>query len=475
MKAAPGDLVPVTLSFFRQRRALLAALLALCLGLLLRVGMLRWLYFPQGDTLIYGGIAKNLLLHGRYALSGAGGLPYPTLIRLPGMPFLLALCFRIFGLDNYFFFSCLQIALDLVTCLLVADLVRRIAPPARARRAALVALWLAALCPFTASFTANAMAETPTLFAIALALWSATCFRQRPRWTMALGFTFAVTLATLLRPDGALVAVALAPALVFGLSREAIAAKKLVQMIVVCLLLALTPFALWMARNARVFHIVQPLAPRLATDPGEDPHLGWEAWIKSWCVDFASTYEIYWYVPGDRIRIDKLPARAFDTPAQRAKTAALIDDYNRNFELTPARDARFAQLAQERLAAHPWRTRLGLPWARLADMWLRPRIENLPLDMDWWNYARHRAESRIALGYGLLNLLYLGLAVIGLWKRHPFGIAMLAYIVLRSALLLTVEAPETRYTIECFPMLFALGGLALASRDGGTRKAGTRD
>ena len=39
--------------------------------------------------------------------------------------------------------------------------------------------------------------------------------------------------------------------------------------------------------------------------------------------------------------------------------------------------------------------------------------------------------------------------------------AMLAYILLRSALLMTVEAPEARYTIECFPMLFVLGGFAL--------------
>ena len=39
--------------------------------------------------------------------------------------------------------------------------------------------------------------------------------------------------------------------------------------------------------------------------------------------------------------------------------------------------------------------------------------------------------------------------------------AMLACFLLRSALLATVEAPEARYTIECFPMLFALGGIAL--------------
>jgi len=40
--------------------------------------------------------------------------------------------------------------------------------------------------------------------------------------------------------------------------------------------------------------------------------------------------------------------------------------------------------------------------------------------------------------------------------------AMLAYMLLRSALLLTIGAPETRYTLECFPMLIAGGGVALA-------------
>jgi hypothetical protein len=29
-------------------------------------------------------------------------------------------------------------------------------------------------------------------------------------------------------------------------------------------------------------------------------------------------------------------------------------------------------------------------------------------------------------------------------------------------LLWTVQAPETRYTLECFPMLFVLGGVAIA-------------
>jgi len=61
-----------------------------------------------------------------------------------------------------------------------------------------------------------------------------------------------------------------------------------------------------------------------------------------------------------------------------------------------------------------------------------------------------------------LNALYLLLAIVGLSMRPRFGGALLAYLLLRSALLWTVQAPETRYTIECFPMLFVLGGVAIA-------------
>jgi hypothetical protein len=42
--------------------------------------------------------------------------------------------------------------------------------------------------------------------------------------------------------------------------------------------------------------------------------------------------------------------------------------------------------------------------------------------------------------------------------------AIVAYCVLRSLLLATIEAPEARYTIEVFPMLCILAGAACASR-----------
>jgi hypothetical protein len=468
--------------------------LALAAGLALRLWMLGKLFDVNGDMLIYGDLAKNLLLHGQYALTLPSGEIYSTLIRLPGYPLFLALCFKIFGMENYFAAACVQIALDLLGCLLLAAFVRRIVPQRR-QTAALITLWLAALCPFTASYTVAPLAETPTLFMLALAMWAMARFHDDPRWVNALWFTFAITAATLLRPDGALAAVAFAPVLFFGIGRHyhrpqgvqqpptgleprttagpetgatsekkgEVSLRKLVRIAVVCVLLALTPFAVWTARNWRVFHVIEPLAPRLATDPDESTNPGWERWVKSWCLDFVSTYEIYWNVPGDKLDVSELPNRAFDTQAEYAETAALAEDYNTHgMALTPGIDAGFERLAEERIAARPLRYYIWLPLGRVTDMWLRPRVENLPIDLDWWVYAHHHAETEFSWAYAGLNALYLALAAVGLSFRPRFCGALLAYLLLRSMLLGTVEAPESRYTLECFPMLFVLGGVALA-------------
>jgi hypothetical protein len=137
-------------------------------------------------------------------------------------------------------------------------------------------------------------------------------------------------------------------------------------------------------------------------------------------------------------------------------------------------------LAAERIAANPLRYYVWLPVGRVADMWLRPRVENLPIDLDWWVYAHHHKETEFSWAYVGLNGVYLILALAGVCVRPRlstprtkncswgprFWFALLAYLVLRSVLLLTIEAPEARYTLECFPMLFALGGVAM-SRVGG--------
>ena len=464
LNALPARRLAPSTAACAGKRLWIAGVLAIVAGLVLRLWLFRQLYQVNGDSLIYGDLAKNLLLHGRYALSSPGGGLDPTLIRLPGYPLFLAICFRFFGMENYFAAGCVQIILDLAACLLIADLARRIAPAAAGRGAGMAALWLSALCPFSAAYAGIALTEAPTLFTLALAARATVRFRERPGWPAALVFTFAVVAVALLRPDGALAAAALAPALVLGLPGSFVAPRRLARIALVCMLLALIPFAAWTLRNWQVFHVFEPLAPRMANDPGEDPHLGWQSWVKTWSLDFVSTYDIYWNVPGDRLEVSKLPTRAFDSPAQFAATEALADDYNRSgMQLTPALDARFAALARERTAAHPFRTYVGLPLGRVTDMLLRPRVEDLPIDLDWWVWSRHPAETLFSWSYAGLNALYLALGFAGICLRPRLWLAFAAYFVLRCALLASVAGPEARYTLEFFPFLCAFGGVALAS------------
>jgi len=447
---------------FRGVKALSSAVAAVVAGAALRIWMLRKFFEVNGDSQLYGDMAKNLLLHGRYAVTDGTGMLHSTLIRLPGYPLSLALCFRIFGMENYFVAACVQIPLELLGCVLLAMVASRITTPHGRAAAAHATLWLAALCPFTAIYSAEPLTEAPTLFAIALALWALVRYQNTRGWGSALAFTFAITYAALLRPDGVLVGAALFLPIVFAVWPAGDLLAAHLRKLVACLLLALAPFTLWTIRNAHVFHLFQPLAPRYATDPGENTWPGWQRWVKTWCLDFVSTYQVYWSMPGAPIDIKQLPSRAIDSPAQFAETAKLLADYDANGdELSTELDARFSQLAEERIAAHPWRSRVLLPLGRMADMWLRPRVENLPIDLDWWVYRHHYAETRFSWFYAGLNAFYLLLGLAGLLMRPRLWTWMLLYLVLRSALLCTIEAPEARYTLECFPMLFVLGGVAL--------------
>lgn len=429
---------------------------ALVGGLILRLWMMR--AFPQvsGDALIYGTIARNLLQHGVFAL-GTGAL-HPTLIRLPGYPLFLAACFRIFGVENYNAAGYLQIALELASCLLLAGFVGRVASP----RAGLNALWLATMCPFTAVFSGAPLTESPTFDAICLALWSLDRYLSGKRFPFLYLSLFicALSAAALFRPDGALLAFALWPALLFSRPSTQSLRPALLKALAAGII-AVIPFAFWAQRNWRVFHVFEPLAPRYANDPGEDPHMGWQHWVKTWCLDFTCTYNIYWNVPDDTIDLKDLPSWAFDSPAQKAETEQIFATYNRNPDLPPELDARFAVLARERIHDHPIRTWFLLPLGRLADMTFRPRVENLTIDLRWWEYHLHRSETRFSIVYGIVNLLFLALGIYGLFLKPRYWQYMVAYLVLRCLLLLTIEAPETRYTLEFFPFFFATGGIAL--------------
>ncbi len=438
------------------RRARIHLFLALSMGLILRLWWIHAYPLVDGDTFLYGDIAKLWLHTGIYGLTDLNRIR-PTLIRLPGYPLFLVVCFRLFGMEHYHAVLFTQTAFDLLTCTLVAGFAAR----TLSMRAGIVTLYLAALCPFTANYVVAPLTETLSLFCIALGLYAFALYVEQPqinRWFWALAFS--ISYAALLRPDGALLGVVLLPAM-FWFARKRTTPVQAARLALLCATLTLLPFLAWTLRNARTFHVFEPLAPRYANDPGEYANKGWNQWVKTWCVDFTSTYEVYWNADSAPLNLSDLPARAIDTPAEYARTAALYQAYNTTLTLTPLLDAQFGQLAAQRIARHPLRDRIVVPMLRLLDMWLRPRTEMLWIELRWWQYQRHKAETVFAWSYAALNLAYVLTALWGLTKRVPYASLMLAYIALRCMLLLTLEYSEPRYTLECFPMIFILAAAAL--------------
>ena len=452
-----------------RRKAGVQIATALALGLALR--LLFVVHTPRiaGDTLIYGDIAKNWMQHGVYGFSQTASGPVPTLIRLPGYPMFLALCFAGFGADHYTAVMVVQCLIDLVTCLLVADLARKLF----GRRAGMVVLWLAVLCPFTANYVAAPLTETLSLLCIAVAFWGMERWRasglgwNRWLWAIAAALAYAV----LLRPEQGLLAAALIPAMLWmelRARKNGLSAAVPVLVAAVCVVLPLVP---WAMRNWRTFHVFEPLAPRYANDPGEEVPRGFQRWYKSWGIDFASTEDVYWNWDSAPIDIADIPTRAFDTEEQYSRTAALLTKYNPQTTATPELDAGFEELAQERIADDPLRYYVALPVARLMNMLLRPRTEMMEIDLEWWRW-KHPGKTLFAAAYGLLNFAYLALGAFGLWRWRregrdaPLAWSMIAFVVLRCGMLLTLDNSEPRYTLEFFPLLLVWVGALFGGRDG---------
>ena len=122
---------------------------------------------------------------------------------------------------------------------------------------------------------------------------------------------------------------------------------------------------------------------------------------------------------------------------------------------------RFAALADERIRHAPLRYYVWLPLVRIADMWLRPRTETLPSDTRWWEFNDDPQWSTLAVGLGIVGLIYIALAAAGLargWKLAYLALP-LGFVILRSVFLGTLENPEPRYTLECYPVVILLASI----------------
>lgn len=458
------------------------------------------------DGRVYAQIARNMLEQHVYSIESQA--PYtPTLIRLPGYPLFIAAIYSVFGHGNNTAVRVAQAVIDTGTCILIA-LVAFIWAEKK-HRAALIALALAAVCPFTTIYVATILTEVATNFlAVAMVLTATFAFKATMRkraiaWWIVTGLIAGT--AVFFRPDSGLFAAAIGltlmlPALSsFRRFREATLYAAIFS---IAFCLVLVP---WTIRNRRLFHVFQPLSPAHAEMPGEFVPRGYLLWVRTWLDDERYVAPALWAMDTRQIHVEDFPARAFDSKEERDRVAALFEKYNHpdaeeteqqsdqddssgddedqpeeepepdensqpednGVEMTPAVDAGFAQIGQERVAHSPLRYYVLLPLKRAKTLWFDTHSQYYPFNGELLPLAD--LDHEIHQQYWLplftgLTWLYTLLGVIGGWllwcsgnRRWLLLAALMMF--LRLGFFATLENPEPRYTVELFPFLMILAGL----------------
>ncbi|HEY0366881.1 MAG TPA: glycosyltransferase family 39 protein [Pyrinomonadaceae bacterium] len=497
----------------KTRRIIYAFLLLIALGFRLFIA-LRLANDEPDDGRIYSQIARNVLE--QHVYSHDNQPPYtPSLIRLPGYPFFLVAIYAVFGHGNNTAVRVAQAILDTATCALIAWIVFEwVVAEERKHRAAMIALALAGVCPFTAIYVATILTEVPTNFlAVAMVLTATFAFKATTRKravTLWIATGLIAGLAVLFRPDSGLFAAAIGLTLMlsalssFRKIREA-TLYAIIFSVAFCLVLV--P---WTIRNRRVFHVFQPLAPAHAEMPGEFVPRGYLLWVRTWLDDERYVGPALWAMDTRQIHVEDFPARAFDSKEERDRVAALFEKYNHpdgeepdeetdqddsagdeedqpeeepepdehpqpedaNVEMTPEIDAGFAQIGQERVAHSRLRYYVVLPLKRAMTLWFDTHSQYYPFNGELLPLADldHQIHQQYWLPlFAGLTWVYTLLGVIGGWLmwRSPDArrwlLMAVLLIFLRLGFFASLENPEPRYTVEIFPFLILVGTVGIAT------------
>jgi hypothetical protein len=484
-----------------MKRVLSHPLVALAFGLGLRLFFILNYPATSGDTSLYQELASNWVKHGIFGVSLDGALT-PMDVRLPGYSAFLALVYALTGRDAdaaRLPVMLVQAALDVLCCFIIAAIAARLVRNATGqpnyKRAFSIALWLAALCPFTANYTAVLLTESFTtgLTAVSIYLlirlaessseffWPADRLKaswdKSPEYWAAL-FGLVVGATTFLRPESPLLLIVALLAFAWTFASRGYFLRWL-KLAVISGLVCASTLSPWIIRNAITLHEFQPLAPKDATLPNERPPAGFMAWEKTWLYRMSDCYAVTWKLNEENINLDDIPARAFDSESEKKHVATLLNRHNENNNLSEKTDAEFGAVARRRTARHPVRTYLVVPLQRVLTIWFTPRIELLPFTAkifplaDEWD--TDRPDLIVSLSFFSLNIFLLVAAwrgFIKLWIWSPRVrlalVAIASYILIRTAFLTTVEAPEPRYVLVCFPAILALAAIAFLKRPAST-------
>jgi 4-amino-4-deoxy-L-arabinose transferase and related glycosyltransferases of PMT family len=398
-----------------------------------------------GDGKLYSQMAVTLLEQRVYSVDTQP--PYtPTLIRLPGYPIFLAGVYTIFGHGNNTAVRVAQGLIFSVTCVFAALLAFHWVEgkKRRRRKAAVLAFLLTAICPVLPNFSAVILTEIVTMFFLAAMALAATYGIKTANhtaswvWWGAAGIIAGT--AVFIRPDCGLFALGLGLTLVTSLFFNRPNGEGFTRNIALTIgkgilfsIAFVLPLAPWTIRNERVFGVFQPLAPTHAEAPGEFVPRGYYLWVRTWIDDQRYIPMMLWGLEQQRIKIDQIPADAFDSDDERSQVAALINQYNNsdpehpmakdqkdakadsddgddssadnsddngdngddqsdnsdqadqpeqpeelNLKVSPEVDTAFAQIAQERITRRPMHFYLTLPAERAASMWFDTHSDYYP-------------------------------------------------------------------------------------------------
>jgi 4-amino-4-deoxy-L-arabinose transferase-like glycosyltransferase len=543
----------------RKRVGVVTLLLLAAFGFRLFVA-LRLANDSPDDGRVYAQIARNILE--QHVYSHEEQSPFvPSLIRLPGYPLFLSAVYAVAGHGNNTAVRVVQAFIDTGTCALIALVAFQWSDDEKRRRnAALIALLLAGICPFTTIYVGTILTEVPTSFlAVLLCLLSTLAFKAVDRrrsvvlWLLA-GLT--AGFAVLFRPDSGLFAAAVGFTILLS-SLRAVPPQQIfihrfwravfsAALFSFAFCLVLVP---WTIRNRRVFGVFQPLSPAHGEMPGEFVPRGYLMWLRTWLDDGRYVGPVLWQLDLAPINIEAFPKKAFDSTEERDRVAALMEKYNHpvdqeagagageesgavssaspeaspspeatseaspeasaeadadeekskedetgdeeedesadeeeedsadngqsNVEMTPDIDAAFAQIALERISRAPLRYYVILPLKRACSLWFDTHSQYYPFDGELLplkdlDYEIHQ-QYWLPLFAGL-TWVYTILGVIGGWllcRSRSAGArrwVLLAGLIifLRLGFFSTLENPEPRYTVEIFPFLAILGGIAVS-------------
>jgi hypothetical protein len=476
----------------KKSQYLKLALFLFLIALIIRL-LFAW-FLPNdepGDGPVYSQIAENILNHGVYSTSQTA--PYtPTYIRAPGYPLFLASIYAIFGQENNTAVRLIQALIDSLTCGLIAWLAIIWLPESWHKKkplTGLIALGIAAISPFVLIYVTTILTEVLTvfllvLFAILISLFIKQISHLKNIWLLiAAGLVGG--LMTLIRPDSGFFVLTggliLIPTILKSSGSKLVIFKRMLlfgSLFTVSFLIVLLP---WIIRNWRVFHIFMPLAPYSASMPEDFYASGYDKWLRTWTKNDDYIDYDQWSLDTDNINTDGLPDYAFGSDTERMRVQKLFDVYNNpdNSEdddnqvyLTPALDAQFAQIAQERIAGNPLKFYLVLPIERAGALWFDTHsqfysfsgslfpLKNLNPDnnQQWW----------LPIFFLLVCLLTIG-AIIGsiiLWQFNSSKLPVIfvwTLILPRLIFLATLSHPEPRYTVEYFPLLIGLSAIAIVA------------